>query len=63
VGTSLRKKLDAAAGYRAAGDCADAAATYQALINELKAQSGKKVDVQAAAILITDARYLIAHCP
>ena len=63
VGTSLRKKLDAAAGYRAAGDCADAGATYQALINELKAQSGKKVDVQAAAILITDARYLIAHCP
>ena len=62
-GTSLLKKLKAAAAYRAAGDCKDANATYQAFINELLAQSGKKVTAAAAAILIGDAQYLIARCP
>jgi hypothetical protein len=61
--TSLLQKLNAAAAYRAKGDCKDANATYQAFINELLAQKGKKVTAQAAAILIADARYLIAHCP
>ena len=29
---------------------------------ELKAQSGKGVDAQAAAIMIADAQYVMAHC-
>jgi len=29
----------------------------------VQAQSGKKVSAQAAAIMIADAQYLIAHCP
>jgi hypothetical protein len=62
-GTSLLQKLNAAAAYRAKGDCKDANATYQAFINELRAQSGKKVSAAAAAIMIADAQYLIAHCP
>ena len=61
--TSLLQKLNAAAAYRANRDCKDANATYQAFINELRAQSGKKVTVQAANIMIADAQYLIAHCP
>jgi hypothetical protein len=62
-GTSLLKKLAAAAKYRAVGDCVDANATYRAFINELTAQSGKKVAATAAAIMIADAQYLISHCP
>ncbi len=36
---------------------------YQAFINEVSAQSGKGIDPTAAAIMIADAQYLIAHCP
>jgi len=61
-GTPFLSKLNAAEAYRAAGDCVDANATYGAFINELRAQSGKKVSAQAAAIMIADAQYLIAHC-
>ena len=61
--TSLLQKLNAAAAYRAKGDCKDANATYQAFINEVRAQKGKKISAQAAALLIADAQYLIAHCP
>jgi hypothetical protein len=61
--TSLLQKLNAAAAQRAAGDCKSAGAIYQAFTDELRAQSGKKVSVQAAAIMIADAQYLIAHCP
>jgi hypothetical protein len=60
---SLLAKLDAAAVRRANGNCAAAAKRYQAFINELQAQSGKGVDATAAAIMIADAQYLIAHCP
>jgi hypothetical protein len=60
---SLLKKLDAAAKARAGGDCNSAANIYGAFINELNAQSGKGVDATAAAIMIADAQYLIAHCP
>jgi hypothetical protein len=62
-GTSLLQKLKAAAAYRTAGDCKDANATYQAFINEVNAQTGKKITAAAAATLIADAQYLIAHCP
>jgi hypothetical protein len=60
---SLLAKLDAAASARARGQCATANNIYNAFINELKAQSGKKISAQAAAIMIADALYLIAHCP
>jgi FIMAH domain-containing protein len=62
-GRSLLKLLDAAANARARGNCATANQFYQALIKELTAQSGKKVSSTAAAIMIADAQYLIAHCP
>jgi hypothetical protein len=61
--TSLIQKLNAAAAYRSKHDCKDANAVYHNFINELRAQIGKKVTAQAANILITDAQYLIAHCP
>jgi len=60
---SLLAKLDAAAKARAAGQCNTAASDYRAFINELQGQSGKGVDATAAAIMIADAQYLIAHCP
>jgi hypothetical protein len=61
--TSFLKKLKAAAAYRAIGDCPDANGAYQAFINELHAQTGKNVTPAAAATMIGDAQYLIAHCP
>jgi hypothetical protein len=61
--TSLLSKLVVAAAARAAGNCSTAAKIYQAFINELNAQSGTGVDATAAAIMIADAQYLIAHCP
>ena len=63
IANSLLAKLDAAAAARARGSCETADNIYQAFINELQAQSGKHVDATAAAIMITDAQYLIAHCP
>jgi len=60
---SLLAKLNAAANARAAGRCDTANNIYQAFINELSAQSGKGVDAAAAAIMIADAQYLMAHCP
>jgi hypothetical protein len=61
--TSLLQKLNAAAPYQAKRDCKDANVTYRTFINELRAQTGKKVTAEAASILIADAHYLIAHCP
>jgi hypothetical protein len=61
--TSLLASLNAAAARRVDGNCATAANIYQAFINELQAQSGKGVNATAAAIMIGDAQYLIAHCP
>jgi hypothetical protein len=63
VANSLLAKLNSAAKARARGNCNSAANVYRAFINELRAQTGKKVTAQAATILITDAQYLIAHCP
>ncbi len=62
-GNSLLGILDAAASARARGDCATANRLYQAFIRELQVQSGKRVSAMAAAIMIADAQYLIAHCP
>ena len=63
LANSLLAKLNAAAAARAKGNCTAASNIYQAFINELQAQSGKGVDATAAAIMIADAQYLIAHCP
>jgi len=62
-GRPLLAKLDAAASARVRGQCKTANNNYQAFINEVNAQSGKKISAQAAAIMIADAQYLIAHCP
>ena len=56
---SLLAKLDAAAAAIARGDCLTAANIYQAFINEVQAQEGKKISTTAAQILIDDAQYLI----
>jgi beta-glucosidase/6-phospho-beta-glucosidase/beta-galactosidase len=63
VARSLLAKLDAAAAARARHNCAAAANIYSAFINQLNALSGHGVDPAAAAIMIADAQYLIAHCP
>ena len=63
IANSLTAKLNAAAAARAKGNCATAANIYNAFINEVQAQTGKGIDPTAAAILIADAQYLIAHCP
>ncbi len=60
---ALLAKLDGAADARAKGNCTTAANLYQAFINLLQAQSGTGIDATAAAIMIADAQYLIAHCP
>ena len=60
---SLLAKLNSAAAARTRGQCSVAANIYQAFINELQAQSGTGVTAAAAAIMIADADYLIAHCP
>jgi hypothetical protein len=66
VATTLLQMLNAAATARGRGDCKTAAKDYQSFItevNKLKAQGLKGVDATAAAIMIADAQYLIAHCP
>jgi FIMAH domain-containing protein len=63
LATSLLAELSAAADARARGNCTTASSIYAAFIAELQAQSGKGVDATAAAIMIGDAQYLIAHCP
>jgi hypothetical protein len=60
---SLLFKLNAAAAARSRGQCSTANSNYQAFISELLAQSGKGVSAAAAAIMIADAQYLMAHCP
>lgn len=62
---SLLHKLDAAEDAAARGDCKAATNIYNAFINEVTAQSGKGIAATAAAILIADAQYIIAHlsCP
>jgi hypothetical protein len=61
--TTLLARLTAAADARAAGHCSAAATFYRAFIRRLNAQSGNGVSASAAAIMIADAQYLIAHCP
>jgi len=59
----LLRLLEAAARARARGNCTIAGNMYDAFVNKVRAQSGRIIDPTAAAILITDAEYLKAHCP
>jgi hypothetical protein len=61
--SALLSKLADAAAYRAAGNCKAANNTYSAFISQVITQTGKNIDPTAAAILIQDAQYLMAHCP
>lgn len=63
IAVSLLATLDIAAAAQARGLCGVARRAYQTFINELQAQSGNGVDADAAAIMIADAQYLMAHCP
>jgi hypothetical protein len=64
IATSLLATLDAAAAARARGQCAVAHVLYDAFILEVRTQAVVKgIDAAAAAIMIADAQYLIAHCP
>jgi hypothetical protein len=54
-GTSLADKVTRAQAALGASDVADACSTLNALINQLKAQSGKRIPAEAAASLIGDA--------
>jgi hypothetical protein len=63
IAGALLAKLNAALAKRNAGQCGAAANIYLAFINQVMAQTGKGITPAAAAILIADAQYLIAHCP
>ena len=60
IESSLLSKIDSAQKARAAGNKTAAANVLNALINSVKAQSGKAIDPQAATILIADAQAVIA---
>jgi hypothetical protein len=62
-GRSLLATLDAAATAWKAGDCKTAINDYNAFIQQVKAQTRKSITTFAASVMITDAQYLISHCP
>ena len=61
--TALLAKLNAAAEAFAKGNCTKAANLYGVFIKLVRAQIPAHIDATAAAIMIADAEYLIAHCP
>jgi hypothetical protein len=63
VANALLAQLNAAAAARVAGQCADAASIYTSFISLATAQSGKHVAAATASKLISEAQFLIAHCP
>ena len=63
IAAALLAKLNAALAKRNAGQCDPAGNIYGAFIDQIMAQTGKGITPAAAAILIADAQYLIAHCP
>ena len=60
---SLLAKLAQAAARRATGECDKAAQHYGTFIQLVQAQRGSGIGTTEANILITDAEYLMAHCP
>jgi hypothetical protein len=63
VATSLLAELTQAQAARSRGQCGVAANLYRAFINEVTAQSGKAIALATATQLISEAQFLIAHCP
>jgi hypothetical protein len=63
IARSLLAKLEAAEAARASGNCVLAASQYEAFASEVNAQTPNHISPAAAAILLTDAAYLSAHCP
>ncbi|MBA0089105.1 MAG: hypothetical protein HRJ53_29295, partial [Acidobacteria bacterium Pan2503] len=61
--SGLITKLNQALPYWNTGKCGTADNIYSAFINQVMAQIGKGITAAAAATLISDAQYLIAHCP
>lgn len=59
----LLSKLANALADRNHGNCSAAGIVYGSFISQVMAQTGKGITPTAAAILIGDAQYLIAHCP
>ena len=59
-GKSLSAKVAAIEGYLADNDTADACAALSALVNEVDAQAGKKIDTEVAASLISQAHDIAA---
>jgi hypothetical protein len=60
---ALLGQAQVAARAHAAESCRRAANLYGVFIRLTQRHSGRKVDPGAAAILVDDAEYLIAHCP
>jgi hypothetical protein len=63
IAHSLLGKLNEAASARREGECDDATESYRAFIRQVRAQSGKHVAATTATQLISEAQFLIAHCP
>ena len=61
IRTSLLDKLNEAQAYLNKGNTKAAINTLSALINLVKAQSGRHITKAAANLLVTDANYVIAH--
>jgi len=57
-GTSLADKVKLAQNYAATNDVPDACSTLSAFINEVKAQSGKKIPASQASTLIASAQQI-----
>jgi hypothetical protein len=62
VANSLLAKLGKSSGYLAATDCGNYRVSLNAFINEVEAQSGKHIAINAANTLIADAQSLASHC-
>jgi hypothetical protein len=58
---SLLDKLSTAQAYLNAGNIKAATNALNAFINQVNAQTGKKITKDAAALLIADAKYVIAN--
>jgi 2',3'-cyclic-nucleotide 2'-phosphodiesterase (5'-nucleotidase family) len=63
VYNALLSKLEAFQAGVSRGKNASAANVLQAFINQVTAQSGKHITAEAAALLIKDAEWIIAHLP
>jgi 2',3'-cyclic-nucleotide 2'-phosphodiesterase (5'-nucleotidase family) len=61
IRNSLLDKLNTAQVYLNKGNTKAAQNTLQAFINAVQAQKGKAITTAAADLLITDAKYVIAH--